>query len=190
MFLDKGYEKTGMEAVAEAAGVGIMTIYRHFENKEALFGAVIDRATPKHTDTREWSEQPPHIGLPIAARIFLRAILEPAELDLYRVVLGEARRFPELGRRYHAVFIEGRNHVLGGYLADQHRLGLLQAPNPLASAALFGAMLKSGPFESVLFHATAGGATEQIDDHIARCCESFLRLHGPPIAPPRRGAEG
>jgi TetR/AcrR family transcriptional regulator, mexJK operon transcriptional repressor len=41
MFLEQGYEAVAMEAVAAAAGVTKMTVYSHFQDKAALFGACV-----------------------------------------------------------------------------------------------------------------------------------------------------
>src|SRR5438128_2242521 len=35
-FLDKGYAESSMGRIADAAGVSIKTVYRHFENKDDL----------------------------------------------------------------------------------------------------------------------------------------------------------
>jgi AcrR family transcriptional regulator len=40
-FLDSGYSETSMDGIAEAAKVSVKTIYRHFENKDELFSAVM-----------------------------------------------------------------------------------------------------------------------------------------------------
>ena len=40
-FLARGYEGASMDAVAAAAGVSKMTVYRHFGSKEHLFSGVI-----------------------------------------------------------------------------------------------------------------------------------------------------
>ncbi|MCK8496599.1 TetR/AcrR family transcriptional regulator [Myxococcus fulvus] len=38
-----GFKKTSIEDIAKRAGIGKGTVYLHFESKEALLGAVIDR---------------------------------------------------------------------------------------------------------------------------------------------------
>src|SRR5260370_39621490 len=40
-FLDSGYSQASMDGIAESAGVSVKTIYRHFENKDELFSAVM-----------------------------------------------------------------------------------------------------------------------------------------------------
>lgn len=41
LFLKNGYSKTNMDAIADAAEVGVATIYIYFENKEGLVSALI-----------------------------------------------------------------------------------------------------------------------------------------------------
>jgi AcrR family transcriptional regulator len=42
LFTERGYENTSVELVLEHAGVSKGSLYHHFENKEALFEAVLD----------------------------------------------------------------------------------------------------------------------------------------------------
>ena len=41
LFLAHGYAQTSMDRVAENAEVAITTVYRHFNNKDDLFSAVM-----------------------------------------------------------------------------------------------------------------------------------------------------
>jgi AcrR family transcriptional regulator len=43
LFLERGYKKTSMEAVARAAGVTKPVVYNCFQSKAELFGALLDR---------------------------------------------------------------------------------------------------------------------------------------------------
>ncbi|WP_111642712.1 TetR/AcrR family transcriptional regulator [Marinimicrobium alkaliphilum] len=42
VFAEQGYQRADMQAVADAAGVGKGTVYRHLASKEELFSAVLD----------------------------------------------------------------------------------------------------------------------------------------------------
>jgi AcrR family transcriptional regulator len=99
LFLEHGYGSTSIEAVAAHAGVSKRTFYDRFEDKAALFAAVvhgiIDAIRP-----------PPHVpllagtNLPEILRrlagLILKASLSPQAIALHRLVTGESRRFPEL----------------------------------------------------------------------------------------------
>ena len=43
LFLRNGFSRVGMEEVADRAGTGKATVFRHFGSKNALFDAVMDR---------------------------------------------------------------------------------------------------------------------------------------------------
>lgn len=43
MFLNHGYSKTNMEAIADEAEVGVATIYSYFESKEGVVRALIEK---------------------------------------------------------------------------------------------------------------------------------------------------
>lgn len=50
-FVRAGYAATGLEDVAEEAGITRVILYRHFESKSDLYRAVLDRACTRLTDT-------------------------------------------------------------------------------------------------------------------------------------------
>jgi TetR/AcrR family transcriptional regulator, mexJK operon transcriptional repressor len=132
-FLAEGFG-VSMDAVAAAAGTTKATVYKHFGNKEALFIAVIgselDRALDEparlvvsrlalSSDLREC--------LVSACRAWVAGIAAAEMIDLRNLVVGEARRFPELGeawrergpQRFHPVIAEALRR-----LTEQRRLSI------------------------------------------------------------------
>lgn len=132
-FLAEGFE-VSMDAVAASAGTTKATVYKHFGNKEALFIAVIrselDRALDeparlvasrlaRSSDLREC--------LVSACRAWVAGIAATDMISLRNLVVGEARRFPELGeawrergpQRFHPVIAEALGH-----LTEQRRLSI------------------------------------------------------------------
>ena len=99
-FLDRGYAATSIEAVARDAGVAKITIYRRYENKEALFHEVVHRAVQnarasmQATLVRDDADVRSAL-LELVERMYLSAT-DPATLALLRLVIAEAVRFPEL----------------------------------------------------------------------------------------------
>lgn len=101
LFLAEGYGSTSIEAVASGAGVSKRTLYDRFEDKSALFSAVVHRII-------EHIRPPPEVPLLEGATLpdvlrrlallILKAALAPQALALHRLVNAEAARFPELIR--------------------------------------------------------------------------------------------
>lgn len=104
-FAKHGYAGSRMVSVAQRAGVAKGLIYHYFPSKEALFGAVMHASIGPTFDAAERRLAMPGgtaretlIGL--IGLGFARAAAEPREQALFRLILGEAHRFPELARLY------------------------------------------------------------------------------------------
>ena len=54
VFLEQGYAGTTMDKVASAAGVSKPTVYNHFQDKEALFNALMEKLVLEN----EWAKCP------------------------------------------------------------------------------------------------------------------------------------
>ena len=98
-FFTEGYGATSIEAIARHARISKRTIYHRFEDKPALFRAVvhrvIERLRPPGAEHLLEGQSIEKI-LPGIARAILNASLSPEALALHRIVLAEATRFPEL----------------------------------------------------------------------------------------------
>lgn len=159
-FLTSGYADTSMDSIAKGAGVSIKTVYRHFEDKDDLFLAVMHAACAsenkdKSTPQRNWPEKAPPAALTLAAIEYLRHALSPDQLSLYRVVLRDAGRFPVLGKLYSEEVIEGRNALMVDYLNRWSSSQGWRIKDPLGAANTFAGLLRSGWFESVLLRTIA-----------------------------------
>jgi TetR/AcrR family transcriptional repressor of mexJK operon len=170
-FLDKGYAESSMGRIAEAAGVSIKTVYRHFENKDDLFSAVMHAACDPNgiaelesepvpeapaADTaavppRPWARKAPAAALPLAGVDYLNDLLEPEKLSLYRVVARDAHRFPELGLRYQAEISARRIELMADYLEQWSDAEKWKIKNSRRAAATFLALLRADLFDDALF---------------------------------------
>lgn len=104
VFLDRGYAATTMDEVAATAGVGKQTVYRHFASKEALFESLVSSmcvdgalASPLDGDRQRSAEE----RLRDLGWVLVRNLASPNGIRLYRAVVTEAQRRPELGELYY-----------------------------------------------------------------------------------------
>jgi len=99
LFLEQGYGSTSVESVAARAGVSKRTFYDRFEDKAALFAAVvhgiIEAIRPPASVPLLAGANLPEI-LRRLAGLILKAALSPQAIALHRLVTGESNRFPEL----------------------------------------------------------------------------------------------
>ena len=100
VFMREGFALGTMDGVAAEAGVGKQTIYRHFQSKEALLGALVEAmCMPETVD-------PPPSSLPAGERLrqlllaFTLGVSSSDSINLYRAIVAEAGRMPELGAQF------------------------------------------------------------------------------------------
>ena len=118
-FLSAGYGDSSVNRIAQAAGVSIKTLYRHFGSKDELFGAVIAGLCVYPANLSAdlpWSEQPPDVAFVTMGLEYLNLILAPDELALYRVIIRDNVRFPQLSEQYRTEALLPREKVVVAYL--------------------------------------------------------------------------
>jgi TetR/AcrR family transcriptional repressor of mexJK operon len=163
LFLRNGYLGTSMDEVASVAGVSKQTVYKHFSDKEGLFQelvlATIDQvgepfyeALPSLEDTDDVEED-----LRALARGLIRIVMRPRLLQLRRLVIAEAGRFPELGRAYYERGPGRTAEALASHLEQLARRGLLRVDDPSLAANHFLWLVVSIPLNAVMF----GGSETQ-----------------------------
>jgi TetR/AcrR family transcriptional repressor of mexJK operon len=101
VFLLEGYGSTTIEAVAARAGISKRTFYHRFNDKAALFAAVVhyiieQLRPPPNVPIVEGATL--HEILRRLARFILNAALSPRAIALHRLVTAESARFPKLVR--------------------------------------------------------------------------------------------
>jgi AcrR family transcriptional regulator len=183
LFLKQGFGGTSMDAVAKRAGVSKATLYVHFENKERLFGEVVAAARSSlHRSiaaiTRD-EEAAPADTLRLIGRQFLRFVTTPAVLTLYRAVIGETQRFPELGK---TIFQAGSNDMLNlitASIAHATARGLLTVPDPKLAAAQFLALTKSDLHLRCLLEPAFLANPVDIERNVDAAVAMFMSHYGP-----------
>ena len=156
LFLRNGYRGTSMDEIAALAAVSKQTVYKHFADKERLFseivtGTVSEISDPVHAAVLALEDSGDvEADLRGLARELLRMVMQPRILQLRRLVIGEAGRFPELGR----VFYEqgpGRTITALATVFEQlAERGVLRLDDPQLTAAHFNWLVMSIPLNRAM----------------------------------------
>jgi len=180
LFLTEGFERTSMDAVSRSAGVSKQTVYGHFQNKEGLFRAVIAQKVSEY-----FPEDPLRYGaehsvvetLTMIGRQYMRLILSPDAVAVFRLLAANAERHPKMVSLY---FEEGPgrlNAAIRAYLDKARSDEALSFKSAEAAAARFCTLLRGDAF----FRATLGlleaPTADELDAHVADCVEAFLALY-------------
>jgi AcrR family transcriptional regulator len=151
LFLERGLHATSTDAILAEAGVSSKeTLYRYFASKEELFVAVLGSLTTEQPDfsARLAALPPPrdvralHESLTTAAREILTLMCQPSYLALWRTMIAEAPRFPQLGAAFFSA-IPQRGFTLVGRLlraASEQRI-IAEADFEAVTRMLLGGLL-------------------------------------------------
>jgi len=182
LFTSQGFGATSMDAIARTANVSKATLYAHFSGKEELFAAIVSHAcraqsrllSAPDTDDMELTEALSEIG-----RNFLSLIVSSQAIAIFRVVIGETARFPDLGRIF---FESGPNQMratLSAFLAKAAERGRLDIADPWRAAEHLIGMLQTPVHMHVLFGVKDKFTTEEIDKVVKDAVEAFLCAYLP-----------
>lgn len=139
LFLTSGYGATSIEAVAQRAQISKRTFYHRFENKSALFSAVVHRMIER---LRPPADVPLLHGANLVeilrgvADIILRAALSPQAIALHRLIVAESSRFPNLAAAVTGATEEAIG-LIAGVLEREVRAGDLTLDNSTFAAQQF-----------------------------------------------------
>lgn len=101
MFMERGFDATTIDAVAEAASVGKATVYARYRDKAELFAAVLRRQIDRWFTDDELIPPPgdplERVLLDIGRRM-LAITLTPEAVAIRRIITAQAARFPDLAR--------------------------------------------------------------------------------------------
>ncbi|HEU4398282.1 MAG TPA: TetR/AcrR family transcriptional regulator [Actinomycetota bacterium] len=185
-FLRNGYLGTSMDEIAALAAVSKQTVYKHFADKQRLFtdiilatsdqvvGELVQTATLALQDTDDVEKD-----LRELARQLITAICQPQVLRLRRLIIGEADRFPELGRTYWERGFERGLATLADKLQRLAERGLLHLDDPQLAAHQFAGMILWVPVNRVMFCGEAAPLTPaEIDRYADAGARTFLKAYG------------
>jgi AcrR family transcriptional regulator len=180
-FVAEGYGLTSMSTIAARLGGSKGTLYNYFKSKEELFDAFVRRAcarllqdmdaVPSSEDARERLVQ--------LARRFIDHLLSPQTMAIYRLVVGEGERFPELARLFYEAGPRtgiGATAALLEALMDQ---GTLRRGDPGLAAHQLKDLALSGLFNLRLWGVIDDPGPEERQARAEIAADTFLRAYAP-----------
>lgn len=151
VFLEVGFERASMDVIAARAQTSKRTLYAHFESKEKLYLAIIEVvreiALSKLLSPGEYAADPAE-ALTLFCGRYLEGLLFTWTIQMCRMTIAEAERFPEGSARYFDTIFAVPQERLSAYLVET--FGLSEAAGRDAAQRLFGRII-SPRFPRALF---------------------------------------
>ena len=182
LFVELGFQATTLDKVAQRAKISKLSIYRHFENKEALFGAAMAAGCHQLFAPQallEGVDGSVEDQLVAVGSSLLRTLLRSDVRSVEAMVMADKTSQNALSKLH---FEAGPAHVIAeieALLRQLHAKTVLNVPDPLRSARLFAALFKGS---DLLMIARFDQAKAEDDNEIESYCRSavamFIAAHG------------
>ncbi|WP_083749859.1 TetR/AcrR family transcriptional regulator [Frankia sp. CcI49] len=175
IFLRDGYDRTTMEAVAQAAGITKRTLYARFPDKRTLFLSVISWALARHeNDPVELDTVPDDLaeGLTVIARSLLARAVDPDLVALHRMAIAEAARFPEFAAHSRTLAWSPRLQAVMSLLRRHIERGTIVVDDVEIAAEQFIALVSMSPAWLATFGVTRD--PEVSERHLRHAVALFL----------------
>ncbi|UVC19191.1 TetR/AcrR family transcriptional regulator [Mesorhizobium onobrychidis] len=184
LFLKHGFLGTNMDKIAATAKVSKQTVYAHFQSKEALFLEIVQGMTGETGDELQEQVADPEDDLPIEHFLLdfadrqLTIVMTPRLMHLRRLVIGEAERFPELGRVLHE---RGPGRSIGRLakaFARYQERGQIKADDVHAAASFFNWLVMGAPVnDAMLLGSDAILQADALQAHAKEAVRIFLAAY-------------
>ena len=143
VFLEMGFERASMDAIAGRAATSKRTIYAHFESKENLYleviGLVRGLFLGRLKRPGDYSNNPTEALITFSGR-FLETLLYARTIRMCRMCVAEADRFPEGSAQYFDAIVTTAQERLGAYLQETYGISVhaaLQRSEELVGRILY-----------------------------------------------------
>lgn len=186
LFLRQGYAATTMAEIAQLAGLTKRTLYNNYGDKEALFtGIIADVIGYAEKFSRGLEEQfTAEIGaedicgtLEDLGRRLALSIVRPEVVALRRLLVGEARAFPDLAREYYECAPGRVIETLAAGFERLAELGVLRVSDSRCAAAQFAYLVAGESLDRAMLVGTIPA-----QDHVIATAragvETFLARYG------------
>jgi AcrR family transcriptional regulator len=192
VFLERGFSDTTMQAIAEQAGASKETLYRHFGSKEELFAEIIRSrsamiAGELDTDLRG-SDKSCDVLSDLGMKI-LRALFSADAMALYRLVIAEVPRSPELGNIYYEQGCALILRKTTNYLKFASQRGDLVCPKPALAAKIFvGSVIADYVLIGMVKGVKKPLTEAKMREHVSEAVGIFLAKYGAATSARRKKA--
>jgi AcrR family transcriptional regulator len=177
VFLEYGYEAANMAEIVKRAGGSLSTLYSQFGGKKGLFEAMIDARVRELTAQMQIelaAHAPLREGLRRIGEAFLLKQTQPESLDVFRLMVAQAKKFPDIAETWGKRGPEQVRKALAEYLRDRAEAGEIRIQNFELAAAIYFDLVRSRIQFRALLNPSYEPTEAEVRDTVDRAVKVVL----------------
>jgi TetR/AcrR family transcriptional repressor of mexJK operon len=182
LFPARGYDGVSMDAIAQAAGVSKLTVYSHFQDKDALFVEAVkarcEDLLPSDLFVARF-EGPIRGQLVRIARAFFRLITSDEAVAIQRIMSSQLPGNSHLPLLFWEAGPQRTQEAFSAFLQAEHAAGELHVPDCALAASQFFCLLKGDYHARLICGCPERLDATKVDAHVEATVDLFLRAYGP-----------
>ncbi len=177
VFLEFGYDAANMAEIVRRAGGSLSTLYAQFGGKKGLFEAMIDSRVGVLTEQMHIelaAHAPLREGLRRIGEAFLARQLDPESVDVMRLMIAQAKKFPEMAQTWSTRAPDAVRRALAIYLEDRARAGEVKIANAEQAASVFFDLMRSRLQFRALLTPGYVASEQEVRETVERAVKVFM----------------
>ena len=182
LFAERGFDATSMDTLAAAAAVSKPTLYRYFENKEALFAAALQSLLEQLPPPEAMILKRPGAlreRLTAIAHDSLRLGTGPLMKSLHRMLSLPMESASQRAERLWESHLQPYHDAMRRLLAAERDAGTLDVADVASAASHFFSMIAGEPMVRLFLTGDASMPESDAAKHVDAAVDAFLRAYRP-----------
>jgi AcrR family transcriptional regulator len=181
LFVELGFQATTLDKVAQRAKISKLSIYRHFENKEALFSAAIAAHCHQLAPAAlsEGVDGSAEDQLMAVGSSLLRTLLSADVRSVEAMIMADKTNQKSLSKLFYEAGSAQVMAQIEALLRQMHAKAVLNVPDPVQSARLFAALIKGSDLLTIArFDEARAEDDHEIESYCRSAVAMFIAAHG------------
>ncbi|TMM45061.1 TetR/AcrR family transcriptional regulator [Colwellia ponticola] len=179
LFYHQGFDETSLAMIISQTGGSRRSIYDEFGNKQGLLMAVVQRQVTRQSQTLTLINRDIDVkeALNQVCFKFVQGMLSPELISLFRLVVQQVVKFPELGEMINQTGLMAGVVPLVDYLSWLNEQKILTIENCHFSAQMLLEVAKGPLHTRSLLLPNKKVGDEEISQQVAQAVDIFLKAH-------------
>ncbi len=182
LFFANGYAGTTMSSIASKVGGSKTTLWTYFPSKEELFAAVVDDIVAQYGDALAIDlplDEPVPDVLRTFGNLLMTKLTATPILSLFRLVVGEAERFPHLAETFYERGPRRGKARAAVWVGEKMVRGEIRMGDPMRAVQQFTSLCQSGVYQFAMLNLPESRDLDRLRGDVDAAVDTFCRAWGP-----------